>query len=340
VVDADELLQTLKTRVLQERGLGEVVDLSRMPSALGSPTSGAPPSPATSSARFTHRFAAPFDSVQGSLKLSPLEEPAEGALLHWLAALLALCVVAGLMALYRMTATQVEFAERRSNFVSAVSHELKTPLTAVRMDREMLQDGLFDDEAKRQEYYRTITSESERLSRLINSVLELSRIERRDQAQALRRGDIRGVVREVVKVLRPHAQQEGFSLELDLAERLPQARYEPDTLRQILFNLIDDSLKYCRDATDQRITIARRVAPRGVTLSVRDRGPGWRPLGSAASSSRASAESVSSPASTPGLASGWRWSKGWRNEWGEACRPVTLNPACWCKWAWSPNQPD
>jgi two-component system, OmpR family, phosphate regulon sensor histidine kinase PhoR len=276
VVDTRALVTTLKKRVLESSGLGEVAEVSE------SNTSGSLRSAASgrSSAErpyiLTHRFAPPFDSVTGELRLRPLEEPEESALLGRLGLLLGVCVLGGLYAVYRMTATQVEFAERRGNFVSAVTHELKTPLTAIRMYAEMLEQGLVDDPNKQHEYHRTITSESERLSRLINNVLELSRIEHRRKL-ALRDGDVRQVVREAVEVLRPHAEREGFTLETDLAETLPTVQYEPDALRQVLFNLIDNGLKYGREAEEKRITV--RCEPRrgGVRLVVRDRGPGVQP---------------------------------------------------------------
>ena len=161
----------------------------------------------------------------------------------------------------------------KSEFLANMSHELRTPLNVILgLTQLMVRNAAISEEER--ENLEIIHHSGEHLLSLINNVLELSRIERRDPAQPLRLGDIRGVVREVVDVLRPHAKNEGLSLELDLAERLPQVRHEPDTLRQILFNLIDNSLKYCRDASDQRITIACQVAPSGVTLSVRDRGPG------------------------------------------------------------------
>jgi signal transduction histidine kinase len=275
-VDTRALIGTLKARVLEARGLGEVAEVTETGAVRNLRSSAHGQSATEGPYVLTHRFAPPFDSVTGTLRLRPLEEPAESALLGRLGLLLAVCVLGGLYAVYRMTAAQVQFAERRGNFVSAVTHELKTPLTAIRMYSEMLEQGLVDDPNKQHEYHRTITSESERLSRLINNVLELSRIEHR-RTLALREGDIRQVVREAVEVLRPHAEREGFRLETDMAETLPRVAYDPDALRQVLFNLIDNALKYGKDAEDKRITV--RCEPRGggVRLVVRDRGPGVQP---------------------------------------------------------------
>ena len=96
-----------------------------------------------------------------------------------------------------MLSVAVGFAERRSNFVAAVSHELKTPLTAIRMYGEMLRDDLVPSDDKRREYYRTITAESERLSRLIDNVLEFSRLEKGTRSMRLAVGAVGPVVEEV-----------------------------------------------------------------------------------------------------------------------------------------------
>jgi two-component system phosphate regulon sensor histidine kinase PhoR len=186
---------------------------------------------------------------------------------------LALCVVLGLYALYRMTATQLVFAERSRNFVSAVSHELKTPLTAIRMYGEILSDNLVPDDNKRQEYYRTITRESERLTRLIDNVLNLSRLERRRELQ-LRQGDVRPHLRDAIEVLRPHAERQGFAIELECDAELPEVDFEPDALKQVAFNLVDNSVKYGRDVQDKRIKVELRRTNTGVRLTVRDFGPG------------------------------------------------------------------
>ena len=168
----------------------------------------------------------------------------------------------GLAALYRMVSVVVSFAERRSNFVAAVSHELKTPLTAIRMYGEMLRDGMVPSEAKRDEYYRHITAESERLSRLINNVLEFARLEKGTREVALATGAVAPVVREVAELVRPHVEGQGFALGVDDRRRdLPPVRFERDALMQVLCNLVDNAVKYARDASpkrDRAALLARR----------------------------------------------------------------------------------
>jgi signal transduction histidine kinase len=272
VLDAAKLIETLKARVLEARGLGEVAELRP---AGGLYSFSSEPVPGETPYVFSHRFGTPFESLEASLRLRPLAEPDDGSFIAPLGLLLGVCVVLGLYALYRTTATQIEFAERRNNFVSAVSHELKTPLTAIRMYAEMLEDGIVENDARRQEYYRTITAESERLSRLINNVLELARIETKAQSLQLMLGDVSTVVREALDVLRPHVEREGFVLEMEVAAPLPNAYFEPDALRQILFNLIDNALKYSREASEKHITVRlESKLTKGVLLVVRDRGPG------------------------------------------------------------------
>lgn len=270
VVDSEQLIEALKHRVLDARGLADIAELR---------FAAEPPSePALRNEgpyAFAHRFGAPFDSLQASLQLGPLAEPDDRSLLVPLALLLGASVVLGLFALYRTTATQIEFAERRNDFVSAVSHELKTPLTAIRMYAEMLEDDVVADEPRRREYYRTISAESERLSRLINNVLELARIERKPATLALSLGELGPVVREALDVLRPHVEREGFDLELAVKEPLPSVQFEADAVRQILFNLIENALKYSREASERRISVSVSAGRIGrVLLEVRDRGPG------------------------------------------------------------------
>jgi signal transduction histidine kinase len=223
---------------------------------------------------YQHRFADPFEAVSARLALRALPGTGAGGYVYALSGALLVAALLGLAALYRMVAVAVAFAERRSNFVAAVSHELKTPLTAIRMYGEMLRDGIVPSDAKRQEYYRHITAESERLSRLINNVLELSRLEKGTRDVTLVNGALEPVVREAVELVRPHVEAEGFALTVDVDEHLPPVRFERDALLQVLFNLLDNAVKYARDGAERRVVVRAAADGDGVRLAVRDAGPG------------------------------------------------------------------
>jgi signal transduction histidine kinase len=223
---------------------------------------------------YRHRFAEPFADLSAVLSLRPLPGLGSTTYVYALSVSLLITAVLGLAALYRMVAVVVANADRRSNFVAAVTHELKTPLTAIRMYGEMLRDGMVPSDGKRQEYYRHITAESERLSRLINNVLEFSRLEKGNRAVSWTRGEPGEVLHEIAALLRPHAAEQGFELELEIEPGLPPLRFDRDALVQVLFNLIDNAVKYARDAGDRRIVLSARRAGRSVLFVVGDRGPG------------------------------------------------------------------
>ncbi len=223
---------------------------------------------------YRHRFGEPFDAVQAILALEALPGLGGAAYTRALSALLVVAALLGLFALYRMIDVAMRFAERRSNFVASVSHELKTPLTAIRMYAEMLRDGVVDGEAKRREYYASITNESERLSRLIDNVLEFSKLEKGHRELALVAGPVEPVVHEVERLLAAHVKSAGFSLAVEIDPGLPPVRYDRDALIQVLFNLVDNALKYAREAETKRITLRCARADGGVSISVRDFGPG------------------------------------------------------------------
>jgi len=233
--------------------------------------------PASAAYAYRHRFAEPFDDLAVALQLAPLADVSGARSVYLLSFLLLLAGSAGLFALYRMVGVRVRFAERRNNFVAAVTHELKTPLTAIRMYGEMLRDGIVPSERKRQEYYGTITSESERLSRLINNVLEFSRLEKGTRQMNLVAGSLAPVVAEMAELLRPHAEREGFTLEVESDPDLPPVRYDRDALLQVLFNLVDNAIKYAREAPERLISLECRRRDGGVAVLVRDRGPGVAP---------------------------------------------------------------
>jgi len=226
---------------------------------------------------YQHRFAEPFDDLTARLALRPLPGVDSVTYVYALGALLLATAALGLAALYRMVTVVVSYAERRSNFVAAVSHELKTPLTAIRMYGEMLRDGMVRSDAKRDEYYRHITVESERLSRLINNVLEFARLEKGTREVALMSGSLAPVVEEVAALVRPHAEEQGFELCVEMDGLLPPVPFERDALMQVLWNLVDNALKYARDASPKRIAVRCWRDVDDVHVAVRDHGPGVPP---------------------------------------------------------------
>jgi signal transduction histidine kinase len=142
---------------------------------------------------------------------------------------------------------------------------------------EMLRDGIVPSEAKRDEYYRHITTESERLSRLINNVLELARIEKGTRDVALIAGPVAPVLDEIAELARPHLAGQGFTLEVASAPDLPPVRYERDALMQVLWNLIDNAVKYAGGAARKQIELRCEREGDRVVLSVRDHGSGVPP---------------------------------------------------------------
>jgi signal transduction histidine kinase len=268
VVALPKMRAWLAERVVNAAGLGASAQLT----ALGNE----PPLGADEH-RYQHRFAEPFAVQTAVLTLGVIEELEAGFTYYALSGLLLLLGALALFAGYRMAAAVVGFAERRNNFVSAVTHELKTPLTSIRMYGEMLRDGVVADSDKRDRYYRIITAESERLSRLIDNVLELARLERNQRAMSLSLGDVTSVVRETLEVLEPHANELAFELRFEAAADLPAVAFDRDALSQVLFNLVDNALKYSSDAKDRFVSVRCERQGQGVVLRVADRGPGVAP---------------------------------------------------------------
>ncbi|MBW2418194.1 MAG: HAMP domain-containing histidine kinase [Deltaproteobacteria bacterium] len=269
LVDTEALGQWLEERVLGINGLAQLGHTWFL-----GPGEATPARSAAQEFVYEHRFAEPFDSLRVLLALEPLPGTASTRTIYQLAGLVALLALGGLAAVYRMVAVVVSYAERRNQFVAAVSHELKTPLTSIRMYSEMLRDGVVPEGRQREDYYATIHSESERLSRLIDNVLEFSRLERGSREFDFTVGDVAPVVREAVETLRPHVEREGFSLTIALEGDLPPVRFDRDAVLQVLFNLVDNALKYAHSASQREIAITCLRDDEGVALCVRDFGPG------------------------------------------------------------------
>ncbi|MGD8394354.1 MAG: HAMP domain-containing sensor histidine kinase, partial [Candidatus Eiseniibacteriota bacterium] len=174
--------------------------------------------------------------------------------------------------LIRWLTREIEYADLKTSFVSNVSHELKTPLALIRLYAETLELDRCGDAEQRRSCLQTISRESDRLTRLIDNVLDLSRIESGAMRYRLERTDITTVVDETLDAYRYHLDEQGFRVELDLVERPLVARVDAGALTQALVNLLDNAVKYSREVKE--ITVACRREGACALVSVRDRGEG------------------------------------------------------------------
>ena len=186
---------------------------------------------------------------------------------------LATIFLIGLFAIYKSTRAIVDLSERRSQFVSSVTHELKTPLTNIRMYIEMLEQGIAKDTEREQEYFQIINSEGSRLSRLINNVLDLAKLEKKQRSLNLTEGTFEEVVAEVQTVMQAKLRQEGFTLKI-VQEDIRPFKYDREAMIQVLINLIENSIKFCQSAVKKKITIRIDQDPNRVKIAVSDHGPG------------------------------------------------------------------
>ena len=155
--------------------------------------------------------------------------------------------------LLRDVSREMEVAEMRSHFVASVSHELKTPLTAIRMFAETLAMGRVADEQTRSEYLQTVVSESERLSRLVDNVLDFSRIERGKKIYRMQHVFLPDIVRAAAKAMQYPLTQHGFTLTVSIEDRFPSVLSilaDADALEQAVLNLLANAMKYSGDARD------------------------------------------------------------------------------------------
>jgi signal transduction histidine kinase len=160
----------------------------------------------------------------------------------------------------------------KSDFVANVSHELKTPLALIRLFAETLELGRVHGEGKARQYYRIINKESHRLTQLINNILDFSRIEAGRKEYKFAPTDVGRVVQDVLDAYRFHIEQQGFALEVQVADEIPELEVDKEALGQAVLNLLNNAIKYSTDEKYIRLEL-RREADR-VLLSVTDRGIG------------------------------------------------------------------
>ena len=184
------------------------------------------------------------------------------------------CVVIILGVAFVLFAVEKErrVSEQKSEFVANVSHELKTPLSLVRMFAELLLTGRVASEEKRKQYLEIMVAESERLTALIENVLDFARADRGKATLDRAPGDLGEVAQRAVDVYRYRAEREGVTVDLSAEADLPSVLIDQRAMELVVINLLDNALKYAKDG--KRVAVSVQVAGRHVEISVTDEGPG------------------------------------------------------------------
>jgi signal transduction histidine kinase len=181
----------------------------------------------------------------------------------------------GIVLTHRNISKEMALARLKSDFVSNVSHELRTPLSLIRLYAETLEMGRLKSQEKYHEYYSIIRKESERLTALINNILDFSRIEAGRKEYDFRETDMRELVRNTLESYRYQIEQSGFAFEEKIAEDVPALRVDREAMARSLLNLVNNSLKYSHDRKYIGVNLYR--ANGSVNLEVVDHGIGIPP---------------------------------------------------------------
>jgi signal transduction histidine kinase len=178
----------------------------------------------------------------------------------------------GLILTIRSVSHELELARMKSDFVSTVSHEFKSPLTSIRQLTEMLQSGRVPSEERRQKYYDVLLEQSERLALLTDNILSLAKIEEGRAEFTFETTDISVLLTEVVTSIQERVRHEGFDIGLDVQDALPLLAVDRTALSQAVTNLVDNAIKYSGDS--RKISVSASLEEQAVAIAVRDFGIG------------------------------------------------------------------
>ncbi len=181
-------------------------------------------------------------------------------------------MVLGLGIVFRAVIAERRASRLKSDFIANVSHELKTPLSLIRMFGEMVATGRHKGEAAAREYGSIITRESERLSHLIDNVLDFARLERGKASYDFAEGDVGLVLERAIDVCRYRLEKERMRISTQVDPDLPLVRMDEDAITLVVLNLLDNAIKYASEGGEVAVSLSR--SPGGVVLAVRDFGPG------------------------------------------------------------------
>jgi signal transduction histidine kinase len=225
---------------------------------------------------FSTNFSDPFSQLSLAFYLTDIPSGESGKLILLIASLLVLALVFGTFSLFRLTYRQSQLAQQHQDFISSVSHELKTPITSIQMYGEILKNG-WVDEVKREKYYDFIYSESERLARLISNILQISKVSRSSLSLEMKPTTVNEIVSVIESKIDSQIKQSGFEYNISVEPLIKNKNIsiDVDAFIQIIINLVDNAIKYSSNSSQKKIDITfSALSNNKISISVRDYGVG------------------------------------------------------------------
>lgn len=223
-----------------------------------------------------NKLSSALDQVELIFSVNNLPAGPGATVVIWLSIILLLILCGGFFILYILGLKQITLARQQQDFVSAISHELKTPLTSIRMYGEMLREG-WTTEDKRQQYYDYIFDESERLTRLINNVLQLARMTRNELPVDLKEYTVAELIDTVRSKISSQVERADFKLNIDCDDPINNTKLlaDADYFIQVIINLVDNAIKFSSKSEKQKIDIScQHLRNNKIQFTIRDYGPG------------------------------------------------------------------
>jgi len=190
--------------------------------------------------------------------------------------LLTVVLILGVWIVYRNIRKEVELAQIKSDFVSNVSHELRTPLSLISMFAETLEMGRIKTEEKKKEYYSIISQEANRLGKIVNSILNFSKMEAGKRQFNFVDSYLNDVVENVYRSYKFHIEQKGFTFNIEKDESIPIIKIDEEAVSEAIVNLVDNAVKY--SDSNKKITIRTEQDNNFAFVEVEDEGIGIPPV--------------------------------------------------------------